>query len=126
MSGVLACFMTARNIPTNARIATEVCIVGGGPAGITIAMRLMEGGRRVILLGSGGQRETPYARDLNRGRAPVQGHEPLEESRRRQWGGASAVWGGRCIPLDDIDLRNRAWVPQRMAASAGIDKPLLS
>ncbi|MFB7891629.1 GMC oxidoreductase [Microbacterium sp. NPDC056044] len=91
----------------------DVCVVGAGPAGISLALRLEELGHSVLLIESGGVRETEPARDLNRGSAdPVGSHEPLEENRRRQWGGASAVWGGRCIPFDALDFERREWVPE--------------
>lgn len=90
----------------------DVCIVGGGPAGIALALRLERAGLSAVLLESGGLRESEASRDLNRGWAsPIGSHEPLEENRRRQWGGASAVWGGRCIPFDEIDFVERSWVP---------------
>jgi len=89
----------------------DVCIVGGGPAGISLALRLERCGLSILLLESGGHRETERSRDLNRGASdPRDSHEPLEENRRRQWGGASAAWGGRCIPFDAIDFQKRAWV----------------
>lgn len=91
---------------------SDVCIIGGGPAGISLALRLEKQGRSVLLLESGGPRETERSRDLNRGAAdPPGSHEPLDENRRRQWGGASAVWGGRCIPFDALDFEEREWVP---------------
>lgn len=90
----------------------NICIVGGGPAGITLAHRLVKEGQSVLLVESGGRRETERSRALNLGSAePPDSHEPLEENRRRQWGGASSVWGGRCIPLDDLDFAQREWVP---------------
>ena len=89
----------------------DVCIVGGGPAGISLAFRLERCGLSILLLESGGHRETERSRDLNRGASdPRDSHEPLEENRRRQWGGASAAWGGRCIPFDAIDFQKREWV----------------
>lgn len=91
---------------------SDVCIVGGGPAGISLAMRLERSGLSVLILESGGPRETTSYRDLNRGTSdPPGSHEPLEENRRRQWGGASSVWGGRCIPFDEVDFLKRDWAP---------------
>nr|WP_246733800.1 GMC oxidoreductase [Rhizobium sp. 57MFTsu3.2] len=61
---------------------------------------------------SGGARETPEKRDLLRGFVFPQGsHEPIENNRRRQFGGTSNAWGGRCIPFDSIDFAERYWVP---------------
>src|SRR4051794_35014378 len=95
----------ARRIPKGTVLECDVGIVGGGPAGITIARELAATGKKVILLEAGGRKETTQSRDLYRGFAdPESSHEPLEENRRRQWGGASAAWGGRCIPFDEIDF----------------------
>jgi choline dehydrogenase-like flavoprotein len=35
----------------------------------------------------------------------------LEENRKRVFGGATSVWGGRCLPFDPIDFEERPWVP---------------
>ena len=93
------------------RMRAEVCLIGGGPAAISIALQLLGCGKKVIILAGGKWRETLANRELNRGVAsPFDSHEPLEENRRRQFGGASAAWGGRCIPMDPIDFKKRPWV----------------
>lgn len=103
----------ARKVPAGKILQCDICIVGGGPAGITIANELAGSAASVILLESGGWNETARERDLYRGHVePKSSHEPLEENRRRQWGGASAAWGGRCIPFDALDFEKRPWVPQ--------------
>ncbi len=57
--------------------------------------------------------QTPANRDLYRGVVKTEGsHEPLEDTRRRQFGGGSAVWAGRCVPFDAIDFRQRPWVQE--------------
>jgi choline dehydrogenase-like flavoprotein len=102
----------ARKIPAGRELDCDLCVIGGGPAGITIAKELAGTSARVILLESGDRKETARARDLFRGFAdPSNSHEPLEENRRRQWGGATSAWGGRCIPFDPIDFERRDWVP---------------
>lgn len=76
-----------------------------------MAIRLLSKGYSVLIVESGGVVETDSSRDLNKGSAdPPGSHEPLQENRRRQWGGASAVWGGRCIPFDELDFAERSWV----------------
>ena len=102
----------AREIPAGRELECDLCIIGGGPAGITIAKELAGTSTRVILIESGDRKETAQARDLYRGFAePKDSHEPLEENRRRQLGGATSAWGGRCIPFDAIDFEKRDWVP---------------
>jgi choline dehydrogenase-like flavoprotein len=102
----------ARKLPPGAVITADICIVGGGAAGIAIAHELATSAQRVVLLAGGERRERGADRDLYRGEvAPGTSHEPLEEGRRRAWGGTTSAWSGRCVPLDPIDLERRAWVP---------------
>jgi choline dehydrogenase-like flavoprotein len=106
--------MISRNHASAAQrpLDSDLCIVGGGPAAISLALALGESGRTVILIVGGGWAQTNANRDLNRGAHLTNGsHEPLEQNRRRQYGGASAVWGGRCVPFDPIDFEPRGWVP---------------
>ena len=102
----------ARRIPNGTVLEGDLCIVGGGAAGIALAREFIGSRRKVILLVGAGKRESAADRDLYRGFAsPVGGHEPLEENRRRIWGGSTAAWGGRCIPFDEVDFEPREWVP---------------
>jgi choline dehydrogenase-like flavoprotein len=102
----------AMTVPAGTVQQCDFCIVGGGPAGIAIGNELAGSSKKVFLLESGGWRENGESRDLLRGYVwPVGSHEPPEESRRRQFGGASVAWGGRCVRLDPIDFERRPWVP---------------
>jgi choline dehydrogenase-like flavoprotein len=102
----------ARRIPAGTVLEYDVCIVGGGAAGISMAKALAGTSWRVLLVEAGERGETAQARDLYRGfAAPAESHEPLEENRRRQFGGTTAAWGGRCVPFDAIDFEERSWVP---------------
>lgn len=103
---------SATDVPTGSEISCDVCIVGSGPAGITLSREFMGTTLRTILLESGGRQETEQSRDLLRGYVqPPGSHEPIEEGRRRQFGGTSEAWGGRCVPLDEIDFERRPWIP---------------
>ncbi len=102
----------AQDIPEGTKLTCDLCIIGGGPAGVTLALELAATGRHIVLLAGGGRRESAADRDLYRGgAAPAGSHEPLEENRRRMWGGASSAWGGRCIPFDPVDFAARPWIP---------------
>lgn len=93
------------------RLEAEVAVVGAGAAGLTLARRLVEGGRSVLLLESGGLDYEAATADLNRGFNVGQEYYPLEDSRLRFLGGTTAIWGGRVAEFDAIDFEKRAWVP---------------
>jgi choline dehydrogenase-like flavoprotein len=94
-------------------VKTDVCIIGGGPAAISVALEVLKGTSKVVVLvGGGATRESASDQDLNRGVIARPGsHEGLEENRRRVFGGASTAWGGRCIPYDPVDFKARSWIP---------------
>ena len=92
-------------------LRADVCIVGAGPAGITLARKLAERGHAVCLLESGGDDFERDPQSLNSGASTGMTYYPLEDTRLRFFGGTSHIWGGRCARLDDIDFETRAWVP---------------
>lgn len=102
----------AKNIESQANLTTDVCIVGSGAAGITLALELAQRNIDATVLTGGRERETSDERDLYRGVAEAAyPHEPLEENRRRVFGGTTVAWGGRCVPLEPIDFSSRSWIP---------------
>jgi choline dehydrogenase-like flavoprotein len=76
-----------------------------------MARRLIEAGKTVILLESGGLDFEAATADLNAGRNVGQPYYDLDKARLRFFGGTTAIWGGRCAELDPIDFEQRAWVP---------------
>ena len=98
-------------IPGPLELEGEVCVIGAGAAGISLARRLLRRGHGVVLLESGGlDYEAPTA-DLNAGDNVGEDYYGLEDSRLRFFGGTTAIWGGRCAELDPIDLEARDYVP---------------
>jgi len=89
----------------------DVCIVGAGVAGITLARRLVALGRNVCLLESGGLDFEQPTQDLYRGENVGMPYYDLDQSRLRFFGGTLGIWGGRCAVLDPIDFERREWVP---------------
>lgn len=108
----------ARGLPENSEIEADLVIVGGGMAGIAIATEWAGAGKRVAVLESGGLEFDQTIQDLYRGagimRAP--GHadtnmdDYLWQSRMRILGGSAAIWGGKCVPLDESDFEDRPWL----------------
>ena len=92
-------------------IEADIAIVGAGAAGITMARRLVAGGRRVVLLESGGLDYESDTAALNAGFNVGEPYYELENARLRFFGGTTAIWGGRSAELDAIDFEKRSWVP---------------
>jgi choline dehydrogenase-like flavoprotein len=102
----------ARQIPASEVLEADICILGGGAAGICLAREFIGTTDSVLLLPGGGPNQTASGLDLYRGAVdPPGSHEPLEENRLRMWGGTTTVWGGRCVPFDPIDFAERPWIP---------------
>jgi choline dehydrogenase-like flavoprotein len=88
-----------------------VCVIGGGPVGIVTALALAGSGKRVLLLESGGRAPRPEAQALAAAEHfSADTHHAPEITEARRLGGASNLWGGRCLPLDPIDFRARPWL----------------
>lgn len=85
----------------------DVVIVGGGAAGITLALELVDAGLRVALLESGGVDFNPDTQLLADG--PVVGNDSFDLTgiRLRFLGGTTNHWGGHCLPMDEIDFDRR-------------------
>ncbi len=102
----------ADTIEAGACLWADVCIVGGGAAGISLALALSGQGLRIVLLESGKQREHAATQALYAGEvADERLHSPPDKYRQRRMGGSTAIWGGRCVPFDPIDFETRSWVP---------------
>lgn len=101
----------ARTFPANQTFEADLCIVGAGAAGIAIAREFIKSGVKVILLESGGLDFDHRTQLLYRGKVTGRNFTPPEFTRRRQFGGSTATWFGRCYPLDDGDFKKHDWLP---------------
>jgi choline dehydrogenase-like flavoprotein len=97
----------ARTVPSGTIIETEVCIIGAGAAGITLAREFIDSPFRVALLESGGMHFNVETQGLYAGQSIGVPFDPLTVSRLRYFGGTTNHWGGYCLPLDPIDFERR-------------------
>lgn len=110
----------ARAQSAGSTIDTDVCVVGGGVAGIVLARELIGQRFRVCLLESGGLSPDPETQSLAVGENVGFPYYSLETARERCFGGSSTRWhvpiggdrvGARLRPLDPIDFEQRDWIP---------------
>jgi choline dehydrogenase-like flavoprotein len=111
-----------RRLAAGTTLVSEVCVIGGGPAGLTLAAELAGAGIDVLLLESGGRAPERRARSLARGSVSGEPYYPLHKVRVRMLGGTSGHWlpedthwpgggGMRARPLDESDFERREHVP---------------
>jgi choline dehydrogenase-like flavoprotein len=103
-------FDDARAVPKGTRLETDVCIVGAGAAGITIARELIGFPLRVIVLESGGFQFDPETQDLFEGPSVGLRYD-LKAPRLRFFGGSTNKWGGICRPFEEADFAAREGIP---------------
>ena len=89
----------------------EVAVLGSGPAGLTVALRLQAHGiGPIALVESGGFGDDPAIQSLSRvgARGDIDAAAyPLHAQRR--FGGTSAVWSGLCTTLERRHFENGGW-----------------
>ncbi|MGH8018077.1 MAG: FAD-dependent oxidoreductase [Opitutaceae bacterium] len=109
----------ARQLPAGSLLEADLCIVGGGVAGATLAREFIGRGLEVLVLESGGHTPDPATRALTAGDNVGFPYYPLDEARERCLGGSSFLWhvpidegrvGARIRPLDAMDFEERPWV----------------
>jgi choline dehydrogenase-like flavoprotein len=103
-------FIDAQRGFESSRQEVDICIIGGGIAGITAALRFDGKPLSVALLESGGFKYGQMTQSLYDGGSIGQSYERLDHARSRYWGGSSNCWGGLCRPMDELDFEKRAWV----------------
>jgi choline dehydrogenase-like flavoprotein len=104
--------LDANTLPAGPTLAADICIIGAGAAGITMAMELAGGRTEVLVLESGGLKAEAATQDLYAGSVVDERlHSPPDRYRQRRFGGTTTIWGGRCTPLDPIDLERRDYLP---------------
>lgn len=89
----------------------DFCIIGAGPAGISLALKLAESGFRIALLEAGDREYTEESQEIYEGVVLGQEYTDLEVTRLRYLGGTTGHWGGQCLRLDDHDFEPRDDIP---------------
>ncbi len=104
-------FIDTRGVEFGTVLKMDVCIVGAGIAGITIAQELERLGIEACVVESGGFKLDEETRDLGRGESVGLPAEWVDGRAARIVGGNSRFWDGFCRPLDEHDFQKRKWIP---------------
>ncbi len=102
-------FQTLSQIGSSDPLEFDLCIIGAGPAGITIANKLANAPFKICLLEGGGVDGDGAGQALYHGIS--QGYSPLMACRVRFFGGTTNHWTGYCRMPEEQDLRARHWEP---------------
>jgi len=107
-------FLDARKVELGANIESDLCIVGAGAAGITIAREFANANLRVCLLEAGGLSIEPAVNRLSEigsvGHRYWANHGDINANRLRYFGGTTNHWGGHCAPLEPDDFEKQDWI----------------
>jgi choline dehydrogenase-like flavoprotein len=107
----LSAILDARTLPAGTVLTPDLAIVGGGPAGIGLALALADRGHSILLLESGGTIFDSKVQSLYAGGQSGVTYTALDGGRLRFLGGSTNHWGGWCRPLEEIVFEKRDWLP---------------
>lgn len=82
----------------------DVCIVGSGPAGMTLALELQKSGHKIALIEGGDTQYSFESQSIYQGELSGDPYFDLSICRLRQLGGTSGHWAGFCRTLDEQDF----------------------
>jgi choline dehydrogenase-like flavoprotein len=107
-------FLDSGDIAAGEPVEADVCIIGGGAAGIAVALGLAGSFRRIVIVEGGGLAAGDAPRRPPRVRPRGKAHADLGPDPSRQWffGGNTNTWAGNCRPFDPPDMEERAWASE--------------
>lgn len=104
-------------IPRGSVRKADVCIIGSGAAGITLARELIRSRLKVVLLEGGSMEWTEGSQNIYKAASVstspvgVLDKDFPSWSRLRQFGGSTNHWGGWSRPFEEHDFAKRSWLP---------------
>jgi choline dehydrogenase-like flavoprotein len=96
--------------PVNEVLTCDVCIVGAGAAGLSLALSFVGRSQKVLVIEAGAPHGKETDQSLYEGEVVGGTHALPHLYRHRRLGGSTVIWGGRCVPFDAIDFEARDYV----------------
>ena len=103
-------FTDLNDLTEDQQLSCDVCIIGAGAAGITLAKTLNNKNISVILLESGDMEYEQETQSLYEGSSIGRKYFNLSYDRLRYFGGATNHWGGWCSPFTKEDFYQHHWI----------------
>lgn len=94
-----------------ASFSPKVCIIGSGPAGISLALKLEQKNIPTLIVEAGGLGYDFEVQSAYQGKVIGDPYFDLSSARLRYFGGSSGHWAGMCRPLDEVDFEPRKGMP---------------
>lgn len=92
-------------------LSCDICVVGAGAAGLSLATQLLNTRLQTVVLESGGMEAEAATQALYDVEISGRPHRGAIEGRFRICGGSTTRWGGQALPLMQSDFEHRPWVP---------------
>jgi hypothetical protein len=93
-------------------IDSDVCVIGGGAAGLTIARQIASKNTTVILAEAGGLEYDNISQDCYRGQVIGDIYYDLKDARLRYLGGTTNHWSGTCAQLEPHDFKEKSGIKE--------------
>jgi choline dehydrogenase-like flavoprotein len=93
-------------------LVADICIVGAGAAGITLAVESARRGKKILLLEGGGALREESSQQLYDSEIVGLPHRGIHTGRIRVKGGTTVRWGGQILELDARDFAPRPGIPE--------------
>jgi hypothetical protein len=102
--------LTEKTLANDAAINADICIIGSGPAGLTLAAELTACDLQVVVVESGKYAPDEDIQELNQFESSGKSLRAGTINRLRMVGGTSNLWPGRCMAFEPIDFHKREWL----------------
>src|SRR3954447_3973793 len=100
-------FIDLRNLGDNSVLEADICIVGAGPAGISMARSFIGTSVDVLVVEGGDLEFDATTQALYKGESVGVPYFELDEARLRFFGGSSNHWDNWCGEFEPIDFAAR-------------------